>query len=206
LSSRKGGRIRDKWRLKTWLTVYAPSYFGGHEIVIIPTSDVEKSSGKIVETTLYNMTKQDISQMNIKMYFQIIAVQGVKADAIFKGHEYAREYLRSLVRRGSSRVDRIFEVDTKDGFKVRVYAAAFSRRRLKPSQETAIRRIMEKIMIEKGKSLNFDQLAQELVLGKVASEIYNEATKITPLRHVGIRKSKLLTIPPTIQKPKAEAA
>jgi ribosomal protein S3AE len=30
------------------------------------------------------------------------------------------------------------------------------------------------------------------VLGKIASEIYNESKKIAPLRHVGVRKSKLV--------------
>jgi len=40
--------------------------------------------------------------------------------------------------------------------------------------------------------LTIDQFAQEMVLGKIASDIYNEAKKIAPLRHVGIRKSKLV--------------
>ena len=51
---------------------------------------------------------------------------------------------------------------------------------------------MEKIIREKASTLTLDQLAQEMVLGKVASDIYNEAKKIAPLRHVGVRKSKLL--------------
>ncbi|MDH5420043.1 MAG: 30S ribosomal protein S3ae, partial [Candidatus Bathyarchaeota archaeon] len=44
-------------------------------------------------------------------------------------------------------------------------------------------------------SLTFDQFVQELVLGKIASDVYNEAKKIAPLRHVGIRKSKLTLQP-----------
>jgi ribosomal protein S3AE len=32
-----------------------------------------------------------------------------------------------------------------------------------------------------------------MVLGKIASDIYNEAKKIAPLRHVGIRNSKVVT-------------
>ena len=42
----------------------------------------------------------------------------------------------------------------------------------------------------------FDQFVQEAVLGKIASDIYNEAKKITALRHVGVRKSKVLSYPP----------
>jgi small subunit ribosomal protein S3Ae len=56
---------------------------------------------------------------------------------------------------------------------------------------------MNRIVQEKASSLNFDQFVQETVLGKIASDIYNEAKKIAPLRHVGIRKSKLISQPST---------
>jgi small subunit ribosomal protein S3Ae len=54
---------------------------------------------------------------------------------------------------------------------------------------------MKKIVEGKAKELTFDQYVQEMVLGKIASDIYNEAKKVTPLRHVGIRKSKLVVQP-----------
>jgi small subunit ribosomal protein S3Ae len=59
---------------------------------------------------------------------------------------------------------------------------------------------MEKIIKEKSANLTMDQFAQEMVLGKIASDIYNEAKKVAPIRHVGIRKSKLV-----IQTTKAPA-
>jgi small subunit ribosomal protein S3Ae len=55
---------------------------------------------------------------------------------------------------------------------------------------------MRRIVEEKAKALTFDQFVQEVVLGKIASDVYNEAKKISPLRHVGIRKSRLLAQPP----------
>ena len=57
---------------------------------------------------------------------------------------------------------------------------------------------MKKIVSEKAAILTFDQFAQEVVLGKIASDIYNEAKKVAPLRHVGIRKSKLTSHPSEI--------
>ena len=54
---------------------------------------------------------------------------------------------------------------------------------------------MKRIIEEKAASLSFNQFVQEAVLGKIASDIYNEAKKIVPLRHVGIRKSRLLSRP-----------
>ncbi|MFQ5998072.1 MAG: 30S ribosomal protein S3ae [Candidatus Bathyarchaeia archaeon] len=195
MSSRKSARLRDKWRLKTWYSIHASDYFGGTEVGTIPAGEKSTIVGRIIESTLYDITRQDISQMNVKTYFQILSTEGNRAEAVFKGHEYSREYLRSLVRRGSSRVDSSYNVDTKDQYKLRVHSVAFSRRRLNPSQETALRSIMGEILLEKAKNLNFNQLVQELVLGKLASEIHNKATKLAPLRHVGIRKSKLLELP-----------
>ncbi|MFB0501423.1 MAG: 30S ribosomal protein S3ae, partial [Candidatus Bathyarchaeia archaeon] len=119
------------------------------------------------------------------------------ARTIFKGHEYSRDYLRSLVRRRTTRVDAILSVTTKDGYRLRLGVCAFTLVRIKTSQEKAIRDVMRKIVQEKASALTFDQFVQEVVLQKIASDIYNEAKKIAPLRHVGIRKSKL-TFQPTI--------
>jgi small subunit ribosomal protein S3Ae len=54
---------------------------------------------------------------------------------------------------------------------------------------------MEKIIREKAIALSLDQFVQEMVLGKIASDIYNQAKEVAPLRHVGIRKSKLIAQP-----------
>lgn len=198
----KSTRVKDKWRSKKWYTVVAPPYFGSVEIGSIPADDPQKILGRVVESTLYDIT-EDFAHQYLKTYFQVVGVDGRRALTIFKGHEYSRDYLRSLVRRKTTRVDGIFDVTTKDGYKLRVAACAFTTTRIKTSQEREIRAIMRKIVEEKAKNLTFDQFVQEAVLGKIASDIYNEAKKITPLRHVGIRKSKLLS-KPELQELKVE--
>ncbi len=198
-------RVRDKWRAKSWYTVIAPPYFGNVELGLVPASEPSKLIGRVVESTLYDITN-DFSHQYLKMYFQIIDVDGKTAKTIFKGHEYSRDYLRSLVRRRTTRVDGIFNVTTKDGYKLRVAVCAFTLTRIKTSQESAIRRIMQKIVEGKAAQLTFDEFVQEAVLGKIASDIYNEAKKIAPLRHVGVRKTKLLYRPEIEKKEKIKAA
>ncbi|MEM2273275.1 MAG: 30S ribosomal protein S3ae, partial [Candidatus Bathyarchaeia archaeon] len=168
----KSTRIKDKWRSKKWYTVVAPHYFGSIEIGAIPAEEPENLLGRVVETTLYDIT-QDFSHQYLKTYFQIVSVDGKKALTIFKGHEYSRDYLRSLIRRKTTKVDGIFNITTKDGYKIRVAAAAFTLTRIKTSQERSIRAIMKKIIEEKAKTLTFEQFVQEAVLGKIASDIYN---------------------------------
>ncbi len=194
-------KVRDKWRLKEWYSVFSPTYFGEKNIADIPCEDPAKVIGRVVDTTLYDITG-DFAHQSIKLYLLIVKVEGFRADTILKGHEYAPDYLRSLVRRGSSRIDGIFDLTCKDGFGTRVSVVAFARDRIKTSQEEGIRDSMKSVLVEKSKNLDYGQFAQEMVMGKVGSDIYNLTKKITPLRHVGVRKSKLLVIPEgLVQKP-----
>jgi len=133
VSSRRR-RVRDKWRSKKWYTVLAPDYFGNVELGLVPADSPEKMIGRVIEATLYDLTG-DFAHQYLKIYFQVIEVEGRTAKTIFKGHEYSRDYLRSLVRRRTTRIDGIFTITTKDGYRLRVSACAFTPHRIKTSQE-----------------------------------------------------------------------
>lgn len=190
-------KVRDKWRAKEWYDVYSPSYFGELVVASVPVEKPGALIGRVVETTLYDITN-DFAHQSIKLYFLVVDSKDHRAETILKSHEYATDYLRSLVRRGSTRMDGIFNAMTKDQFLTRISVVAFTRDRIKASQEHAIRQIMKQIIEERAAALNYDQLTHEAVLGKLGSDIYNLAKKIAPLRHVGVRKSKLLSIPPGV--------
>jgi small subunit ribosomal protein S3Ae len=100
-----------------------------------------------------------------------------------------------LVRRRTTKVDGLFNLITKDGYKMRVAVSALTLSRIKTSQEKLIRNMMDETVKEKAAALTLDQFVQEMVLGKIASDVYNKAKKVAPLRHVGIRKSKLIAQP-----------
>jgi small subunit ribosomal protein S3Ae len=192
--SSKSKRIRDKWRSKAWYMVVAPPFFGNVELGTLPAEEPELLMGRVVGATLYDITS-DFSHQYLKMFFQINEIDGKTAHTLFKGHEYSRDYLRSLVRRRTTKVDGLFNIITKDGYKLRVAVSALTLSRIKTSQEKLIRNMMEKIINEKAAALTMDQFVQEMVLGKIASDVYNKAKKVAPLRHVGIRKSKLIAQP-----------
>lgn len=180
--------------MKEWYDISSPAYFGGKMIASVPASSAENMIGRTIEATLYDITG-DFSQQHVKLYFQVTRLKGTDADTVFKGHEYTGDYLRSLVRRGNTRIDSIVNLTTKEGYNLRVSVVAFSVLRVRKSQILSVRKIMRRILHEKAETLFFDQFVQEAVLGKIASDIYNEAKKIIPLRHTGIRKSKLLSYP-----------
>ncbi len=188
-------KVRDKWKLKSWVVVNASPSFGNAPIARVPLTDIEKPAGRVVETTLYDILKQDPQHYSFKLYFQIDKVEGETATTVFKGHEYSREFLRSLIRRGSSMSDLIKDYTTKDGYVVRVYCIALSQGLMNSSKKHDLRVVMDRVIAERSANLTYDQLAQELVLQKVASDVYNEAKRVTHLRHVGVRKSKLISRP-----------
>lgn len=101
--ARRGGRVRDKWRDKQWLILDSPSSFGdfgGHHINYLPITDANTAVGRVVENTLYDIKKQDQADHKTKVFVEIEKVNEGVATTIFKGHEYGKEFLRSLVRRG----------------------------------------------------------------------------------------------------------
>lgn len=186
--------VSSKWRSKEWYEIILPRYFGETKVGETPADDPEKVKGRIFETTLAAITG-DFSQEYIKMYFQVNEIEDHTARTIFKGHEYLRDYLRSLVQRRSTKIDGLFTVTTTDGYKLKVIVTALTTKRIQTSKELSIRSIMEDVVTEKAEALTFDQMAHEMVLGKLASDIYNRSRKVTALRHVGVRKSELLEMP-----------
>jgi small subunit ribosomal protein S3Ae len=207
LSSKTSKHVRDKWRGKSWYMIVAPPYFGNVELGSVPAEEPEQLIGRVAEATLYDITG-DFSHQYLKMFFQVNEIDGKTARTLFKGHEYSRDYLRSLVRRRTTKVDGLFNLTTKDSYKLRVAISALTLSRIKTSQEKIIRQIMTRIIKEKALALTLDQFVQEMVLGKIGSDIYNESKKVAPLRHVGIRKSKLVGQPiqPAGQKAAETAA
>jgi small subunit ribosomal protein S3Ae len=207
--ARKGGRVRDKWRDKQWVIVNKPSGFEPQmPINFIPVTDPTQIKGRIIENTLHDMMKgnpdQSMDQHQIKIFIQIDKITDGAATTIFKGHEYAKEFLRSLIRRGSSMVTFIHDYTTVDGHTFRVAMITFTQRRVNSSKKHEIRLIAQKILAERIPQMTIDQFIQEITWSKgedipretnskLGANILNEIKKITAIRHVGIKKTKLIS-------------
>jgi small subunit ribosomal protein S3Ae len=191
--SRRGGRVRDKWRDKQWIIVNAPPAFEQVPLNYIPISDVNTAKGRVIENTLYDVLKQDPTQHQTKIFVQIDKINSGIASTIFKGHEYAKEFLRSLIRRGSSMINYVQEYTTSDGYVFRVSATAFSQRRINSSKQHEIRLTMKNILAERIPQLSLNEFVKEVTMGKMGSDLMDISKKIAVIRHVGIRKTKLIS-------------
>ena len=190
--ARRKGRVKDKWREKRWVTVTAPDSFNNVPIAYIPITDEKNAEGRVLEVTLYDILKGDPSQHQYKIYFQINKVEGDKATTIFKRYEYAKEFLRSLVRRGSSKISFIIDIKTKDGYVFRIKIIALTHRQLNTSRKHALRLIARDVINNTVPQMTIDQFVQATCYSKINSDIMAAFKKVIRVRHVGLEKVKLI--------------
>ena len=190
--ARRKGRVKDKWREKRWITVNAPDSFNNVPIGYVPITDDENAAGRVLEVTLYDILKGDPSQHQYKIYFQIDKVDGDKASTIFKRFEYSKEFLRSLVRRGSSKINFIIDIKTKDGYIFRIKVIALTHRQLNTSRKHALRLIAREVINKTISDMTVEQFVQATCYSKINSDIMAAFKKVIRVRHVGLEKVKLV--------------
>lgn len=189
---RKTRKIKDKWKEKRWVTVFAPESFNNIPIAYVPITSDKTAVGRVVEATLFDILKGDPSQHQYKLFFQINKVTEEKATTVFKRYEYAKEFLRSLIRRGSSRVNFVIDAKTKDGFVFRIKILTLSHRELNTSRKHALRLEAKKQIERIVPQMTIDEFVQAACYGKINSDIMAATKKIIRVRHVGLEKVKLL--------------
>ena len=192
--ARKASKKVDAWRAKNWYQVLAPAEFNRANIGETLADDPAKMMGRIMESTLGDITG-DWAKQNTKMIFRIDEIGGSNAYTSFIGHEMTKDYMRSLVKRRTSKIGANIVVTTKDGCKLRVKPLIFTVKRARTSQIESIRKIMVDVIVKKSKELSFNDYVMEIVNGKVAAEVYKATKNIYPLRRVEVAKSEVISKP-----------
>ena len=184
-------RVKDTWKDKQWYKIVTPKEFGDADIGTTPARDSSMLLKRTVESSMRELSG-DFSKQYIKLFFQIKDVAGETANTDFVGHQVTSDYVRSMIRRGTSRIDAITPVTTQDNKKMKVHVLAITIKRAKSSQQKFFRETMERIVIETATERSFRDLVEDIVTGKLASTIYHETKKIYPLKRVEIVKTRVI--------------
>ncbi|QCJ47866.1 MULTISPECIES: 30S ribosomal protein S3ae [Haloprofundus] len=190
--------VSKQKRGKRWYSVLAPEQFDRAELGKTVAEEPEMVYGRTIETTLGELT-DDAGANNTKLTFKINDVGSDSAYTEFIQHELTRDYLRSLVRRGASKVEVNITVLTTDDYRVQVQPVAFTTKKADRSQEQAIRRVMIDLVREAAEDRSFEQLIDSVVEGRLSSAIYGEAKTIYPLRRVEVQKLSLEARPEEVE-------
>ncbi len=199
MSERSVSRTKQE---KRWYTVLAPEQFDREELGETPADEPEQVLDRTIETTLGDLTN-NASENNTKLTFKITDVGSDSAYTEFKEHSLTRDYLRSLVRRGASKIEAYVTVLTTDDYRVQVQPVAFTTKKADASQEKAIRETMVEMVESAAEERTFEELIDGIVEGRLSSAIYGEAKTIYPLRRVEIQKATLEAHPEEVAEEEA---
>jgi len=111
-----------------------------------------------------------------------------------------------MIRRRRTRIDGIFNINTLDGAKLRTSIIALTPFRCKTSHEKTIRKIMEDTVIKRAAKIPFTKLVNEIVSGRLATEIYKKSKKIHPIQNVDIWKSRVVNLPTIVLEEEVKPA
>jgi small subunit ribosomal protein S3Ae len=194
LARKKVQRKIDGWKSKEWYNIEAPVYLNRSIVGNTMAGDPSLLIGRNVETTVGELTN-DMTKNNTKVILRINNVIGEIATTDLMGHELTTDYVRSIVKRQTSRIDANIEVKTKDKYVIRVKPTCFTIKRARSSQMQAIREMMVEIVKKRAAETDFENFMQEAILGRLSAAIYRQAKFIYPLRRVEIRKTQVEAMP-----------
>jgi small subunit ribosomal protein S3Ae len=181
---------------KNWYEVITPKIFDFKPIGEI-TGLESNIIGRTLETLLFDFTNK-YNDISLKLKFRVVDFneETKKCNTVFVGHQYTNDYIRSLIGRGSSKIQTILNLTTKDGYVFRLTTICTTLKRARNSQIVLIRKIMREILQEFARSLNHEKFIAGIIFGEFQSQIRRVAKTIYPLSSCTVVKSKLLSIPP----------
>ncbi|KAI9208865.1 ribosomal protein S3Ae [Polychytrium aggregatum] len=200
----------DPFARKEWYDIKAPSFFEIRNIgktLVNRTQGLKNANdalkGRVVELSLCDLNKnQDDSFRKIRL--QVQEIQGKSCLTNFYGMDFTTDKLRSLVKKWQSLIEAHVDVKTTDGYLIRLFAIAFTKRRPNQQRKTTyathaqirqIRQKMFEIMTREASSCDLKELVQKFVPEVIGKEIEKATQGIYPLQNVYVRKAKILKSP-----------
>eukprot|EP01132_Coremiostelium_polycephalum_P007784 gene7784-9583_t len=230
--SKKGSKKVDTFARKEWYVVRAPTQFfktgANNQVGYTPVNRTQGTKlasdnlkGRVFEVCLADM-KDDESHVYRKIKLRAEEVEGRNVLTNFHGADLTTDKLRSLIHKWSTLIECFVDVKTTDGYFLRVFAIAFTKKADKQQKKTsyaktsrvkAIRKKMVDIINETFSSHDL-KTCVDYIIGvslagansnnntqtTLADKIKKEGSFIFPIHNVFIRKVKVL------KSPKMEAA
>ena len=185
-------KSKDKWKAKEWYNIHAPRMFNETVVGETPAADPELLIGRQVEVTVQELN-DDFSKMHIKVIFSINNVDGHEAKTEFIGHSLTSEYVRRLTRRKKTKTDHVVDVNTADGYVLRIKTMSIADRRIQASQEEAMRGKIKEFLEAYGASHKLAEIIKDIVItGDLAKETAKACHVIVPIKRIEIRKTEVL--------------
>jgi small subunit ribosomal protein S3Ae len=160
--------------------------------------------GRILEMSLGDLNDKSEDQAFRKFRLRIDEIQGRTCLTNFYGMDLTSDKLRSMVKKWQTLIECHQDVKTTDGYLLRLFCIAFTRRRkeqlckttyAQSSQVRAIRKKMFEVITKEVNTCDLKSVVAKLIPDSIGKEIDRCTQHIFPLQNVCIRKVKVLKFP-----------
>jgi small subunit ribosomal protein S3Ae len=190
-------KVKDRWKAKNWYQILAPSLFNNVPVAETLAENPDLLIGRVTEVSLQDLTN-DFRKSHIKLLFTVDKVEQNTAHTQLKGHVLTSDYLRRMIRRRKSRVDGVFDAQTRDGALLRVKPFAIAEKRIQSSQKKLIRNVMKEVISKEAKTKTLNAFIKDCLEGKIGSEIYKHCKIYYPVKRIEINKTEIIRLPTVI--------
>lgn len=158
--------------------------------------------GRVLEACVADLNK-DEEQAFLQIRLRVEDVQGKHCLTNFHGMRLSTDKTKGLVRKWQSLIEATTDVKTTDGYVLRLFCIAFTKKRNNQERATSyaqtgqirrIRRRMVNIMTRESHCALRD-LVTKLVPNNIGKKIEKRCAGIYPLKDVYIRKVKVIKTP-----------
>jgi len=209
---KKGGKrkVVDPFTKKTWYDIRAPSAFSVRNVgwtLVSRTTGTKIATdglkGRVIAVSLADLNKDEDQAYRI-IKLRIEDIQGKHCLTNFHGMNFTTDKLKSLVRKWQSLIEAHVDVKTTDGYILRLFAIAFTKKEKTSSRKTfyaqssqirQIRKKMTQIMTTEATTVDLKDLVNKFVPNSIGKSIEKQCYGIYPLTNVFIRKVKVLKTP-----------
>lgn len=203
-------KVTDVFTKKEWYDLKAPKMFAVRNFgkTLITKSMGKKLAsdglkGRIYEMNLADLNNdEDQAHKKIKLCCEHIIEKTCYTD--FCGMSITRDKLCSLIRKGYTLIEGFTDVKTLDGYHLRMFCIAFTKKRPNQTKSTCyaqtsqikkIRKKMVDIMNAEASKVVLKDLVKKFIPESIGKEIEKQCKRVFPLQNVLIRKVKILKKP-----------
>jgi len=202
----------DPFHKKEWFDIRAPNMFSKRDVgkTLTTRSSGKKLAkdsllGRVVEVSLGDLKPNGDDDAFRKFKLKVEHVQGQQCLTNFYGMNLSTDKLRSLVRKWHTLIEAHADVKTSDGYVLRVFVIAFTKKRPNQHKNTSyaqsaqVKKIRKKMIevIQKESAVPLSELVKKFIPELIGQEIDKVTRGIYPLQNVFVRKVKTLKAPKT---------
>lgn len=184
-------KTQDNWKKKKWYNVMADPIFDSKEFAKTIAIDSKQLMGRSIEKSLNELTS-NIRDSGFVVKFKIHKVTGTTADTKLVEFNTKIATVKRMVRRGKSKIENIFNVQTKDGVNLKIKMMCLSGTKFTTANRTEARKILETKIKEEIKNKTLNEVWNSIFSQNFSEKLKKDVVKLGYISRVAILKAKII--------------